>query len=95
MVEALLLENAEHAGLGGVAGHSGRDLRARDQPRAAVDVDLLVAKGDDENHRLAIGGIGDSLLGGLIVRLYFLGVGRRNGNRYREGGDAEKGQECR
>ena len=42
MVESLLLEDAEDARLGGVSRHAGRDGRARDQRRAAIDVELLL-----------------------------------------------------
>src|SRR5688500_231487 len=53
---AALFENAEYAGPGVVAALSARDLGTRDQARAAIDVDLLVAQRDDESKRLEAGG---------------------------------------
>jgi len=77
---SLLLENAEDASLGGVARHSRRYVRTRDERRAPIDVDLLIAQGDHERHGLAIGDVGDRLLDRFRRILAFFGFGRHGGN---------------
>ena len=85
VMESLLLEDAENASLGGMAGHAGRDLGRGDQRRAAIDIELLLLERNHQHHRLGLVEVGDAVVGRRTVRLTLLGVGRRrsNGDRQR------------
>jgi len=90
VVVSLLLEDAEDAQLGSVARHSRRYARGRDERHAPINVDLLLAQGNDEHHGLAIVDVGDRLFRRLIVlSLALLGDGRSRGGHDHEGGGAK------
>ena len=91
VMESLLLEDAENAGLGGMAGHAGRDLGRGDQRRAAIDIELLLLERDDEHHGLGSVEVGNAVFGLRLVRLTLLGVGRRGGNGHRQRSHAKPG----
>ncbi len=96
VVQPPLFENAENAGLGGVAAHSGGYAGARDQRQPAINIDLLAAQRDDERHRLAIGRIREYRFGRLRGVLSFPCFGgQRRTDRCDQHRHAKKSEKCR
>ena len=89
VVAAALFQDRKHAGLGRIAAHAGRHARARDTRRAAINVDFLLGKRDDERHRLAVGRIGKRCLERLGASGFLPGLGWRGRNSHDQGRHSE------
>src|SRR5207245_8271828 len=74
-VPAVLLDDAEHRGGRGMAGHAGRNARARDGVAVRIERDLLPIDGDDDAE-YALGAGRDVLGGGLYLTRGFVARGQ-------------------
>lgn len=88
-----LLHDREGADEGRMLRGSGRHRRGGDEARAAINVDLLLPDGDDNNHRLLVVDIDDQLVGRLGRVLLLAGFGRQRG--YRQGECRNAQPQCR